>query len=415
MSTVQILKHSHIVRVKLLLLVLVGGWSHLSIAAVNKNSEQLEKPVTEFVIAYISFKDDSHYAERRKYTGLSLAEIKRPLAGIQVGLRESRILARTIGKKLTLQEIFLDSESDFTREFLIKMKQYQSMVAIVDLPRNALLKLVNHVKAEPVLLMNVRSKETDLRTEYCQSNLFHIVPSYAMLMDALNQFIKLRKWSKVLVLEGATDGDRVLSQAYQASAKKYNISIVDVKPFVLSNNPKDRNKTNVALLTGRPKHDIVFIADNFGEFARYVPYQTFFSRYVIGSEGLKPSAWHWTFERYGAPQLNQRFRKIHQSNMSAEEWAGWAAVKAIAGVLKLQENHEFSEIVKGMLSSELSLDLYKGVPGNFRPWNNQLRQPILLHTHNAVVDLAPIDGFLHQHNNLDSLGADLSETDCSGA
>ena len=38
--------------------------------------------------------------------------------------------------------------------------------------------------------------------------------------------------------------------------------------------------------------------------------------------------------------------------------------------------------VTGYLKSDrLTLDAYKGTPASFRPWNNQLRQPILLHTH----------------------------------
>jgi len=44
------------------------------------------------------------------------------------------------------------------------------------------------------------------------------------------------------------------------------------------------------------------------------------------------------------------------------------------------------------------------MPGNFRPWNGQLRQPILLHTERAVIAVAPVEGFLHHRNTLDSLG-----------
>ncbi len=46
------------------------------------------------------------------------------------------------------------------------------------------------------------------------------------------------------------------------------------------------------------------------------------------------------------------------------------------------------------------------------PWNNQLRQSILLHTHNAVIAKAPIDGFLYEKNNLDTLGIDAREPTC---
>ena len=65
-----------------------------------------------------------------------------------------------------------------------------------------------------------------------------------------------------------------------------------------------------------------------------------------------------------------------------------------------------------MTSDAFTLDTYKGTPGNFRPWNNQLRQAVLLHTHNAVIARAPIEGFLHQTNNLDTLGRDRPESAC---
>ncbi|MCK5624155.1 MAG: amino acid ABC transporter substrate-binding protein, partial [Alphaproteobacteria bacterium] len=57
-------------------------------------------------------------------------------------------------------------------------------------------------------------------------------------------------------------------------------------------------------------------------------------------------------------------------------------------------------------------DAYKGNPASFRPWNNQLRQPILLHTHNAVAARAPLDGFLHRRDVLDTLGIDEPESKC---
>ena len=49
---------------------------------------------------------------------------------------------------------------------------------------------------------------------------------------------------------------------------------------------------------------------------------------------------------------------------------------------------------------------------SFRAWDRQLRQPMLLTTHNAVIERAPISGFMHQLNELDTLGFDAPETRC---
>ena len=64
------------------------------------------------------------------------------------------------------------------------------------------------------------------------------------------------------------------------------------------------------------------------------------------------------------------------------------------------------------MSDQLTLDTVKGTPGSFRPWDHQLRAPILLSTADAVIERAPLPGFLHQTNVLDTLGVDAPETAC---
>jgi hypothetical protein len=47
-----------------------------------------------------------------------------------------------------------------------------------------------------------------------------------------------------------------------------------------------------------------------------------------------------------------------------------------------------------------------------RPWDQQLRQAILLAAPYQVVASAPLEGFLHRTNVLDTLGDDQQETPC---
>jgi hypothetical protein len=49
---------------------------------------------------------------------------------------------------------------------------------------------------------------------------------------------------------------------------------------------------------------------------------------------------------------------------------------------------------------------------SFRPWDGQLRQPLLLTDGHGVAATAPLEGVLHPKNNLDSLGADAPEKLC---
>ena len=62
--------------------------------------------------------------------------------------------------------------------------------------------------------------------------------------------------------------------------------------------------------------------------------------------------------------------------------------------------------------AKASIDGSKGVSLQFRPWDRQLRQPLLLSDGQGVVAMAPVDGILHPRNVLDTLGADEAEKQC---
>jgi ABC transporter substrate binding protein (PQQ-dependent alcohol dehydrogenase system) len=144
-----------------------------------------------------------------------------------------------------------------------------------------------------------------------------------------------------------------------------------------------------------------------------VPYRTVLPRPVVGSAGLVAEGWHSSWERNGAPQLNRRFRKAENRVMAAEDWAAWMATKAIIEVaLKLPDASRHRAALR---SQELVLDGFKGARLSFRPWDQQLRQPVFL-AHGGIgggiAGIAPFDGFLHPKNNLDTLGADEKESPC---
>jgi ABC transporter substrate binding protein (PQQ-dependent alcohol dehydrogenase system) len=73
---------------------------------------------------------------------------------------------------------------------------------------------------------------------------------------------------------------------------------------------------------------------------------------------------------------------------------------------------DYDEVLAFFLSSAMNLDGAKASPLSVRPWDHQLRQPVLLATNNAVVEIAPLAGFVHPVNNLDTLGVDRSFSEC---
>jgi ABC transporter substrate binding protein (PQQ-dependent alcohol dehydrogenase system) len=98
--------------------------------------------------------------------------------------------------------------------------------------------------------------------------------------------------------------------------------------------------------------------------------------------------------------------------MADEDWATWIAVRATLDAAVIASDLSAGAIYAALLSADLKIELYKGAPGSFRSWSHQLRQPILLGTHDAVLALTPVEAALHQKNNLDTLGVDEPEFRC---
>jgi ABC transporter substrate binding protein (PQQ-dependent alcohol dehydrogenase system) len=195
--------------------------------------------------------------------------------------------------------------------------------------------------------------------------------------------------------------------------KRYGLQVVGAKPFKLSADPRERDLANPLLLTSGSNYDVVWVVDSDGEFARALPYRTVLPRPVVGDGGLVALAWHSHFERYGAPQVSRRFAKTAKRPMTAQDWAAWVAGKALAAAILSSPKGQPSAWSQSL--NKLQLDGSKGTTLTFRPWDGQLRQPLLLTDGQAVISQAPVEGLLHPTNVLDTLGADAPEKLCKTA
>jgi len=371
---------------------------------------------TPFTIAYLQLSGDPRYEAPRAYAGIEVRSRHRPFDGAAIAVRGSRIIGRALGLKFSLQRATAETTDGLMSELNRLNNEENVKFFLVDASADVLTTLSKHVRGRDILLFNVSAPDDVLRSDACAANVMHTVPSRAMRNDALAQFMIARRWKHVLVLKGEFPEDTAIAEAFLASARKYGLSISEVRDFVLGSDPRQRHKNNIALLTSGVDYDAVFVADSLGQVGRYVAYQTALPRPVVGSEGLIAEAWHWTWERHGAPQLNQRFERKINRHMGSKDWAAWVAVKAIVEALARSGARsgktDFKSVSAYLKSPKMVLDGYKGLPMSFRSWDNQLRQPILIHTHNAVIGRAPLDGFLHQKQYMDTLGYDAPENRC---
>jgi ABC transporter substrate binding protein (PQQ-dependent alcohol dehydrogenase system) len=121
-------------------------------------------------------------------------------------------------------------------------------------------------------------------------------------------------------------------------------------------------------------------------------------------------AWSGKFERFGAPQVTRRFVRNTKRAMASPDWVSWMAGKALVAAAAAAPKGPAAAFQRAL--AEVDLDGSKGVQMSFRPWDGQLRQPVLLTDGQAVITTAPVEGVLHPKNNLDTLGADAPEKLC---
>lgn len=366
-----------------------------------------------FTVGFLGLSEDPRYDEDRVYARIQLRPRGDVAAAAEVAIEEAQITGRVIKVDFGLEQHRGPDVADLVAKVREWRDEKNIRFFILDLPADAVAELAAQTKADRVVFFNATAPDNRLRGEACSRHVMHTAPSHAMQMDALVQFLVSKRWTRVLLLAGPLAEDALIAAAFEKSAKKFGVKISDRRPFVLSNDPRQRDRNNVALLTaGGKDHDVVFIADSDGEFGRYVPYQTNRPRPVVGTTGLVPSWWHWSFERYGAPQLNSRFERAAGRRMVGQDWAVWVAVRALVQSVLRSRTTEFETVAAFLRSERLRIDGFKGPALNFRPWNNQLRQPILISTHNALIQRAPIEGFLHTTNTLDTLGDDEPDSAC---
>ena len=365
----------------------------------------------EVRIGFLSLDADPRYDEDFVYARIELRPTGNALAGARLGIADSAMLAEATGNSFVLDPQSAADVAGLTAKVQAMAAAGERFV-ILDLPGDTVDQLAAATKDLPVTLVNATAPD-DLLRNRCYPNLVHTAASDRMTADAMVQYLRTRNWQRILLLVGEEPRDRLVADSFRAAAERYRLKIVEERPFVLSNNPENREENNLLLLTGGAEYDVIYLADSRGEFGRYLPYATQLPRLVVGSTGLVATEWHWSLERYGAPQVNSRFEtQAGDRRMAGQDWSTWIAAKAIATAYAKARSADPAEVDTYLRGPRLKVDGSKGVSMNFRPWDGQLRMPVMLATHNAVIALAPLDGFLHQTNNLDTLGTDEPEHKC---
>lgn len=334
------------------------------------------------------------------------------IAGAEVALKDTATTGAFLGHSYSLNVLSVPPGEDILPA--ARQALAASRLVLVDGTAEQILSIADLPEAQGAILFNVGSGEASLRSADCRANLLHTYPEDAARTDALMQVLVAKQWTGLVMVTGPTPADLAYADALRASAAKFGLSIAAEKEWTFDTDLRESTMGEVARFTQDfPDHDVLLVADPTDDFGRYVLHNTWLPRPVAGTHGLHPEGWASVIEAWGAVQLQNRFEDHAGRTMRGRDYAAWAAIRAVGEAVTRKNTADPATLRAHMLSPDFQLDGFKGRGLSFRDWNGQLRQPVAVVNDRALVTLAPVEGFLHQRNEMDSLGLDAPESACA--
>ena len=339
------------------------------------------------------------------------------IQGARLGIADNETTGHFTGQSFALVESIVPENGEVSTGFH-ELAAKGIRLIVTDLAAPELLGVADVPEATSVTFFDTAAADDRLRGEDCRANILHLLPSRAMLADALVQYLVAKRWRDLLLVVGHGEGDREFAADIRHAAQKFQAHIVQEKSwtFVPGARRTDTGhfaiQAEVARFTQGITYDVLVVADEADAFGDYLSYRTFDPRPVAGTQGLVPSAWARPHEQWGATQLQERFLRQAKRWMTDRDYAAWMAVRAIGEAATRSKSADPGAILSLMHSDRFELAAYKGARLSFRSWDGQLRQPVLLADARSLVSVSPQPGFLHQFSELDTLGIDKPETKC---
>lgn len=339
--------------------------------------------------------------------------------GARLAIEDNKTTGTFLGHEYELIEVVVPADGDAVAAFREEVQAGHHLF-VSDLPREDLLDIAEQPEAADTLIFNGRVGDDDLRTDTCYPQIFHTALSRSMRTDALIQFLVWKRWPRLFLLSGTQDGDIAYADAIRRSAKKFGAEIVSQDSYAYSPIARRTDSGHIQVQQQMPiatekggDHDVLIVADESEIFGEYLPFNTFSPRPVAGTHGLVATSWHRVQEQWGSTQFQHRFIEIAERWMEERDYGAWLGIRSMGEAVTRTNSTDVEDLRAYLRSEDFALGGFKGVGLSFRPWNQQMRQPVLLVNKRILVSASPQPGFLHQRTSLDSLGYDMPETRCS--
>jgi ABC transporter substrate binding protein (PQQ-dependent alcohol dehydrogenase system) len=339
------------------------------------------------------------------------------IQGARVALADDRTTGKFTNQDFELDEA-LEPDAAAVGDEFDKLAGEGRRLFVTDLPADLLVKIADRPTAKGAILLDATAIDDSLRGTECRRNVLHMLPSRAMRADALMQFLAVKSWKHIMLAVGQDPADRDYAEAVRHAAAKFQIKIVADKnwTFVAGARRTDTGhfqiEAEAARFTQGIDYDLLVVADEADNFGDELAYRTTDPRPIAGTQGLIATAWARPFEQWGATQLQNRFQRQTKRWMTERDFGAWMGVRALGEAATRSASADPDQIIAFITGDKFEMSAFKGVSLSFRPWDGQLRQPVLLADPRSLVSVSPQPGFLHQFFETDTLGTDQPETTC---
>ena len=337
------------------------------------------------------------------------------IAGAKIAMRDMQTTGRLTGQDFEFDQVILNRGQSAVDAANALVAKGEGLI-IADLPADQLLQVSDALKGKPATLFSIQAEDDRLRNADCRANIDLVAPSRSMLTDALMQFMAFMKWRNVFLVVGKDPNDQLYAAAVRRSVKKFGLKLTGDKVWEFGNLARERadgpTRADALVFTRGVDADMIVVADEAGNFGDYIQYHTAEPKLVAGTQGLVPATWSRVLDAWGSAQLQSRFVRTNKRPMRPLDYQAWMAVRLIGEAATRAKSGDPKVVADYVLRPDFEIAAFKGVPVSLRPWDRQLRQPVLLVQPKMLVSVAPEPGFLHPVSPLDTLGFDKPETGC---